>query len=275
MGERPRTRGHPASARLLAAVSLMVMGCGVSTSEEKAIGDEYAKEIERQLPLISDPALAGYVSDLGNRIAASGGRSGNWRFTLVDAKEVNAFAIPGGHIYVNRGLAERARNESELAGVLGHEIGHVLLRHSAEQLGKQRTGNVVVGIVCSLTSFCNSEAARVAINVGGAAVFARYSRQDELEADSAGIELVARTGFDPRGVSSLFEVLMAQRSREPAAFESWFGTHPLEETRIRRAEDFIARRRLTGRGEADETSFRAFQQRLAALPPSPSAPPPR
>jgi beta-barrel assembly-enhancing protease len=216
--------------------------------------------------MLSDAEVNAYVAQLGQRIAAPSGRTGQWTFRVVDIGDINAFAIPGGHIYINRGLIDRTRNSAELAGVLGHEIGHVVLRHSAEQLGKKRTGNIVVTLVCSFTSFCASDAARIAINVGGAAIFSRYSRQDELEADSAGIELVTRAGIDPRGIPTLFEVLLEERKRDPAALETWFGSHPLEETRIRRAEELIARVQLPSELVRDDASFDAVQRRLDALP---------
>ncbi len=255
---------------LLACALSGALACGVSQEEELALGEQTARDVEAQLAIVRDPAIAGFVQSLGDSIARLTDRAElPWRFSVVNAAEVNAFAIPGGHIYVNRGLVERAEKLDELVGVLGHEIAHVTERHSAEQLESQRKANTGLAVLCGLTSLCESDIARVAINVGGTAVFARHSRGDEAEADSVGIHHVMRAGFDPRGIPDYFARLLALREREPMLLESWFGTHPLEEERIRAARREIDR---LGPGAlegltSDLPAFRAFKARLAALPP--------
>ena len=257
--------------RCAAALALLsgALACGVSQDEELALGEQTSREVESQLEIVRDAAIAGYVQALGDSIAGLTDRADlPWRFSVVNAAEVNAFAIPGGHIYVNRGLIERAEKLDELAGVLGHEIAHVTERHSAEQLESQRAANTGLAVVCGLTSLCESDLARVAINVGGTAVFARHSRGDEAEADSVGIHHVMRAGFDPRGIPDFFARLLAQREREPMLLDTWFGTHPLEEERIRAAEREIER---LGPGAlegltADDPAFHAFKARLARVP---------
>ena len=261
---------------VLATAVLLTMACAVSDEQELQLGSELAAEIEQQLPLVRDPELTGYVTSLGETLARGADeRNLTWRFSIVDAEPVNAFAIPGGHIYVNRGLIERAGNLAELAGVLGHEIGHVTLRHSVEQLEKRQKTSVGVAIVCALTSFCSNEVAQVAINVGGAALFARHSRQDELEADAEGVRNVLRAGVDPGGIPSLFEKLMRDRERQPAIVEGWFGTHPLEEDRIENARRLISELapNASSRLRVDDPSFQAFQARVRSLPPSPAPTP--
>jgi predicted Zn-dependent protease len=190
----------------------------------------------------------------------------------VDAEQVNAFALPGGFVYVNRGLIERAGITSELAGVLGHEIAHVVLRHSAERLEKAQKTNVGVSVVCALTSICSSDAARVAINVGGAALFARFSRRDELEADSAAVGILARAGYDPNGIATMFAKLLKDREQRPDAVAVWFASHPLEEARIASVRAVIAATQLPDAGALtrDDPSFHEFQERVRALPPSPT-----
>ena len=245
--------------------------CTVSDEQERAIGSSTAAQVEEQLPLVGDADVNAYLTQLGTTLArAADDRGLQWRFRVVDAAQLNAFAIPGGYVYVNRGLVERAGSLSELAGVLGHEIGHVVLRHSAEQLEKSQNTNVALTIVCSLTSICSSDAARVAINVGGAALFARFSRGDELEADSAAVGTVMAAGIDPRGVASMFEKLLRERDRRPDIVQHWFASHPLEEDRIavvRRIVDRLDASALHAL-RSDDAAFRAFQDRLRALPPS-------
>jgi predicted Zn-dependent protease len=262
-------------SRLAAAIGLAVvpMACSVSEDEEQQLGDSYAREIEAQVPLVADPAATQYLRELGEELArVADDRERRWRFNIVDAPEVNAFAIPGGHIYVNRGLIERTTSMPELAGVLGHEIGHVVRRHSAEQLEKRRGLGAGLAVVCALTSICSGEVARVAINVGGAAYFARHSQQDELEADAEGVRYLLAARIDPRGIPSLFEKLMEERRRQPGGLEAWFSTHPLEETRVERARVIIAELDSTsgGRLERDDPEFNRFREYLRTLPRSSS-----
>lgn len=262
-------RGLPT---LLVAACLAASACGVSDEQEKAIGAATSAQIERELPLVTDADVTAYITALGERLArASGDAARDWRFRVVDAELVNAFAVPGGYVYINRGLIARAATLAQLAGVMGHEVAHVTLRHSAEQLEKTQKTNVGVTIVCMLTNICESEAARVAINVGGAALFARFSRADELEADSAAVHIVTRAGMDPRGVPGMFERLLEDRRQRPDVVQGWFASHPLEEDRIAALERIIAARdRAMLEGLVrDDPSYQEFRRRLAELPPSP------
>ena len=178
---------------VLAVAALASAACAVSEDQEVAIGRQNAEEINAKLPIVRDPVVSEYVQQLGLSIAKGTSRSDlDWRFFIVDSKEVNAFALPGGFIYVNRGLVERAQQLDELAGAIGHEIGHVVRRHSVQQMEKGAKANVAVGLACTLTRLCSSDVARAAIQVGGAALFARYSRRDEAEADSEAVLNVVR-----------------------------------------------------------------------------------
>ena len=262
---------------VLASVLVLgvVSGCTVDEDQEKAIGQEAAAEVEREAPIVRDPAVGSYVTSLGDTLARpSDDRGRDWRFRIVDADVVNAFALPGGFVYVNRGLIERAGSASELAGVLGHEIAHVLLHHSADRIEKAQKTNLGVSVVCGLTNICSSNAARVAINVGGAALFARFSRRDELEADSAAVGILTRAGYDPQGIASMFVKLLETRAQRPDIVEGWFASHPLEEDRIAAVQRVI---RASATAEArplvrDDPAFHEFQARVHALPPAPSLP---
>src|SRR5215212_10170783 len=129
----------------IAALPLLVGACAVSTQQEVQMGQSYAHQINAQLPIVADPEINRYINVLGDSLARlSDDRNLDWHFYVVDSKEVNAFAVPGGFVYVNRGLIERADNLSELAGVVGHEIGHVTQRHSIKQMEKAQTANVGV-----------------------------------------------------------------------------------------------------------------------------------
>jgi beta-barrel assembly-enhancing protease len=249
--------------------------CEVSEDQEVALGQRTAEQVEAQLPLVRDAEINAYVSQLGERIARGTSRSDlAWHFRVVDAREINAFALPGGFVYLNRGLIERADRLDELAGVLGHEIGHVVLRHSVKQMEKANKTNVGIAVVCTLTGWCESGAAQVAINVAGSAWFARHSRQDEAAADSDAVFSLTRAGIDPRGVPRFFEKLLQERRRAPGPFEAWFRTHPLEEDRVERTRDLVRSLDQSRPGALvqDEPEFQTFKQRVLALPPPP---PPR
>ena len=261
--------------QLMIALAMTTLGCAVDDDQEKSIGQQAAAEIDAQVPLVNDAAINSYLTEFGTTLAVrSDDRKRDWRFRVVDSDVINAFALPGGFIYVNRGLIERAATTSELAGVLGHEISHVLLRHSAERLEKAQKTNVGISLVCGLTNICSSDAARVAINVGGAALFAKFSRKDELEADSAAVAVVLRAGYDPEGIATMFDKLLRTREQRPDIVAGWFASHPLEETRIRAVETVI---RSTAPAQSaqlvkDDPGFHEFQNHLRALPPSPPSP---
>src|ERR1700716_2634253 len=254
----------------LSALLFLLAACSVSEDQEMAIGRQNAEEINAQHPIVTDPAISGYTRAGGESIAKKTSRSDlDWHFYVVNTKQVNAFALPGGFIYVNRGLIERADRLDELTGTLGHEIGHVVQRHSVKQMESAQKANLGVVVVCTLTSICHSGLAQAAVQVGGSALFARYSRIDELQADSEGVVNVTRAGSDPQGIPALFQVLLRERQSQPTAVEGWFASHPLEETRIARANELIAQMKLDASSPlvVDNPEFHAFKTRVSALPP--------
>jgi len=261
--------------RILIGVALVssLTACGISQQQEVQMGVEYAQQINAQLPIIQDPELNRYINVLGDSIARlTSRRDLDWHFFIVDARDVNAFAVPGGFVYVNRGLIERADQMDELAGVLGHEIGHVVRRHTVKQMEKAQGANVGVTLACILTGVCNSQVAGAAINVAGGALFARFSRQDEAEADNEGFNNVVRAGISPVGMVTMFQKLIAERKSRPAGVEAWFITHPLEEDRIAAIQariNQIPRAQLASLG-TDTRNFHTFKARLQSMPPSPT-----
>ena len=254
------------------AITCSLTACAISQQQEVQMGQEYAQQINAQLPIVQDPEINRYVNVLGDSIARlTNRRDLDWQFFIVDSKEVNAFAVPGGFVYVNRGLIERADQMDELAGVLGHEIGHVVRRHTVKQMEKAQGANVGVTLACVLTSICNSQVAGAAINVVGGAVFARFSRQDEAEADQEGFNNVVRAGVSPVGMVTMFRKLIDERKARPGAVESMFLTHPLEEDRIQAVQALINQlppARLAQLG-TDSRNFHSFKSRIQSLPPSP------
>ncbi len=253
--------------------ALVLGGCAVSQQQEVQMGQQYAAQISQQLPLINDPEIVRYINVLGDSVAnVTSRRDLDWHFYVVNSSDVNAFAVPGGYVYVNRGLIERATSMDELAGVLGHEIGHVVRRHSVHQMQQQQGANVGITLACVLTSICNNQAAGTLVNVGTSAIFAKFSRADEAEADEEGFKNVVRAGISPEGLVTMFQKLINERKSSPGAVDSWFATHPLEEDRISDIQGLIntlTPTQLAGLTK-DTQNFHTFKSRLASLP----APPP-
>jgi predicted Zn-dependent protease len=256
------------------ALAITMTACGVSTQQEVEMGQSYVQQINQQLPIVQDPELNRYINVLGDSIARLTSRTDlpDWHFYIVDSKEVNAFAVPGGFVYVNRGLIERTTKMDQLAGVLGHEIGHVVRRHSIKQMQQQQGANIGVTLACVLTSVCNNQAGQAAIQVGGTALFAKFSRSDEAEADEEGVKNTVRAGINPNGIPEMFQILIDERQSNPSSVEGWFATHPLEEDRIASTKALIAQydpailRSLA----TDSRNFQSFKARLRSLPPSPT-----
>lgn len=260
---------------LFAVLVTLATACSVSEDQEVSIGRRNAAEVNAQLPLVTDPAVNDYIQTLGESIARTTSRADlEWHFYIVNSHQVNAFALPGGFVYVNRGLIEATDRLDELAGTLGHEIGHVIERHSVKQMESQQKTNLGLAVVCTLTNICHSGLAQAAVQVGGTAFFARHSRLDELQADSEAVVNVTRAGYDPRGIPDLFEILLREREYQPTVVEGWFASHPLEETRIQRAKNLIAQLRVdpSQRLIVDSRGFQAFKRRVSRLPEPPRPP---
>jgi beta-barrel assembly-enhancing protease len=254
------------------AVGLLLAGCSVSQDQEVDLGRRNAEQVDAQLPLVQDQIASNYVQALGVSLARTTERSDlAWRFRIVDSRSVNAFALPGGFIYVNRGIVERADKLDELAGVMGHEIGHVVKRHSVKQMQQQQGANVGVALTCVLTHICDSQASQAAIQLGGAAVFAKFSRQDEKEADEEGFRNVVRAGISPKGLVTFFQKLMAEQTSEPSLVDAWFSDHPLTQDRIADVQRLIDKQdpAILQTLTEDTKSFHDFKQRVHNLPPGP------
>ena len=249
-------------------------GCGpVSQDQEVQLGADAARHVSAQLPLLADPLVDAYVDSLGRAIASRTARADlAWHFAVVNTDVVNAFALPGGYVYVNRGVLARARTMSELAGVLGHEIEHVVRRHSVRQMQQTQEAQVGVGIVCQLTTVCSHANARAGINLAGTLVFAKFSRADEQQADSGGFENVRRAGVDPTGMLTFFETLAAAEAAAgggPSRVRAWFTDHPGTPTRITDIRRLLASVPVAERQglATDDPGYAAVRARLQTLPP--------
>lgn len=256
----------------IGAIALLA-GCGVSTQQEVQMGQQEAQQVNAQLPMVQDAVINSYVNSLGNRIAKLTSRGDlQWQFQVVNSDVVNAFALPGGFVYVNRGVLERASNMSEVAGVIGHEIEHVVKRHSVKQMEQAQGADVGVGILCALTGVCQSGIAQAAIQVGGTAVFAKFSRTDEVQADEGGFNNVMRAGISPRGMYTFFQKLLAEEQQSGGGnAAAWFADHPGTQDRIadiQRLLNQVPASQLNAL-QTNDSGFATMKARLARLGPAP------
>ena len=210
-----------------------------SVQQDVEIGRQAAVEAEQQLPILTDRATTQYLNQIIQRLAAQApGAKYPYSIKAVNATEINAFSLPGGPMYVNRGLVTTARNEAELAGVLAHEMAHVALRHGTNQASKAYLAQAGLGILGGLLG-SKSNTSSIVNAVGGFglnAVFLKFSRDDEYQADATGAEIMAKAGYNPVAMADFFALLRAEQGRDPSKLERFFSDHPPpanRESRIR------------------------------------------
>ena len=242
-----------AAAAGLAAALLALVGCAtnpatgkpqialISEQQEIELGRENDQQIQQQLGLYPDPRLQEYVDRIGQKMAAASERPQlAWTFRVIDDPVVNAFAIPGGHVYVTRGLLTHLTSEAELASVIGHEIGHVTARHSVEQMSKQQLAQIglLAGMIISPTVANYGNLAAQGLQV----MFLKYSRDDERQADDLGLRYMYQQNYDPREMPQVFETLRRVSQAQGAGrIPGWMSTHPTEEERVRTISGKVAR----------------------------------
>ena len=239
-----------------------------SAEQDREIGRQSAIEVERQLPMVQDRSVEAYVDAIGKRLAAVlPGEKFPYQFKIVNASDINAFALPGGYMYLNRGMIAAAKNEGQLAGVMAHEMSHVALRHGTNQASKAYVGQAGLGLLGGLLGKDDSSSDRVVNAVGGFglnALFLKFSRTDEEQADVVGAQTLAKAGYDPQDMLDFFEVLRSQQTRDPGKVEQFFSSHPTPENRATRIQNEM--KMLTIRPTSPVGSFRQARARLEAMP---------
>ncbi|HEY3170761.1 MAG TPA: M48 family metallopeptidase, partial [Thermoanaerobaculia bacterium] len=180
-----------------------------SVDQDVEIGKQSAAQAERQLPILRDSSIEGYVNRVGRRLAANApGPKFPYSFKVVNASDINAFALPGGPVYVTRGIVETVRNEGELAGVMAHEISHVALRHGTNQASKAYLAQAGIGLLGGMIGGAGATG-QIIQAVGGFglnALFLKFSRTAESQADILGTQIMARAGYDPLAMASMFSM---------------------------------------------------------------------
>jgi predicted Zn-dependent protease len=212
----------------------------MSEAQEIQLGQEMDAQVKREMGVYEDADLQRYVADIGMRLARASERPNlPWHFTVVDEPAVNAFALPGGYIYITRGILPFLNDEEQMAGVLGHEIGHVTARHSAQQYTKATSAGVGLTLLSIFVPEARplQGAAETALGV----LFLKYGRDDELQADRLGTQYTAKSGWDPRGVGGMLRTLerLDAASGSSKGVPNWLSTHPSPADRVQKVMAFI------------------------------------
>src|SRR5688500_1159135 len=188
-------------------------------TDDIQLGRQAAKEVEQQMPIVRDGEVTNYVSRGGERVAASVPSqlqhpSFDYYFRVVNARDINAFALPGSTMYVNRGMSEAARNEGEMAGVMAHEISHVALRHGTAQATKQTSAKSTLGTIGLILggAILGGQTGAQLGALGAQAWMTKYSRAYETQADALGARIMADAGYDPRDLANMFRTIAGERS---------------------------------------------------------------
>ncbi len=264
---------HALSLGALAAAGAAAAACGVTTQQEVQLGAQEAAQVNQQLPIVTDPQLNAYINGLGMELARQSSRPDiPWHFYIVNSNVVNAMSLPGGYVYVNRGVIDHASNTSELAAVMAHEIGHVEHRDQVAELERMQGANMGLTLAYVLLGRQPSAVEQAGIQVAGSAVFAHYDRNMESNADAAAITITTRAGYDPEGLVTFFQKLMNMQRSQPGAIEQFFATHPTDQQRIQMSQQLINQqvpRATRARLITNTTGFNNFRARMARYPAPP------
>ncbi len=294
----PASRPAPwlSTRTLLVAVCLgaVLVACGtpvvnpVTGRAERTVMDEAAEiaegrkgheQVLREYSVYANPKLQAYVNDVGQKLARQSHRANlTWTFTLLDSPEVNAFALPGGYVYITRGILAYLDSEAEMAGVIGHEIGHVTARHGAQRATRQQTAGIgvlaatVLGAVLESRGFAGAaDAAGQASQAAAAGFIASYSRDQESQADQLGAEYLSRNQYNPRNMVDVIAVLKNQErfaadaakaeGKPPPSGANWLSSHPSNDKRLADIEQVAA----AYAGRYGDDARQRFQQAIAGM----------
>ena len=239
----------------------------VSVKDEIAIGNRRSRSSAARRRRCAMPRVREYVSDLGARLAQhASGAQYPYSFSTADYAELNAFALPGGPVWVHRGILAAADNEAQVAGVIAHEIAHIAERHAARQITKGTVANGLLGLLGAMlgNEGAGAAAAQMAAGITANSVMLKFSRDDERAADRVGVDIMARAGYDTRGLVEFMRVLGAQQGRSPGSVAQFLSTHPAPESRVRDLEQLVAAN--PGGGRRTSAQFTDVKRRLAQLP---------
>lgn len=244
-----------------------------SKQQDIAAGQQAAAQADKQLPLLNDPQVVGYVSNLGHRLTQFEPLPADypWQFKVVNTKDINAFALPGGFIYVNRGTIEAAQNEAELAGVIAHETGHVVMRHGTHQASQMMLAQAPLSILGGMLGSSGSllgQLAQMGIGFGANSVLLHNSRSAESQADTIGTYVLYHAGYDPHAMAQFFQIIA---QKYPSRTAQFFSDHPNPGNRIQAVNAEIPKLGPPNQGKTDSPEFEAVKNRLLGMAGAPQS----
>ena len=237
-----------------------------SIEKEMALGKQLASEVQKQAKMVEDPLLTEYVNRLGQNLVRNSDAKVPFTFQVIDGEAPNAFALPGGYIFVYTGLLKIASEESEAAAAMAHEIAHVAARHMTCQATKSQLANIASLPASILLGGLGGYAVRQGAGVAVPTALLHFGRKDESEADYLGLQYMYAAGYDPNGAISLFEKIESLNRKQPGLVDRIFSTHPMDADRIGKAEAEI-QRILPARSEYVVTTseYTAMRERMLSL----------
>ncbi len=239
----------------------------ISVEQEIELGRQSQQQVRQKVPQVTDRAVLSYVQSVGRRLAArTTGPKYPYSYSVANYREINAFALPGGPVWIHRGTISAARNEAQLASVLAHEIAHISERHAADQLTKGLVANGLLSLLGAvLGNDRSARSAQIAAQLLAGGYMLKFSRDDEREADRVGARIMRQAGWDPREMIAFMDVLRQEQGRDPGSVEVFLSSHPgpAERAQLLRSE----LRGVSG-GRKDSTQFREIRARTSRMGPA-------
>ena len=266
---------RPASLVPTVVVLALAAGCSINEQKEIAIGEQSHLQFEQQYGgRYTDSQVQTYVNEVGLRVARLAGRPNlRWQFTVLNSREINAFAVPGGYIYITRGLLYRLENEAMLAGVLGHESAHIALRHSVKQIERAQTTRGLTSVVGVAGSVFGYGWAGDVTDVVANLSLMKYGRDQEKQADLSGLKYMTAVGYNPQGMVQTMSVLQ-RVAKEGGGAPEFLSTHPNPGNRLQYLRQTIEKRYVAAAdsGKVGEDEFRqnVLSRATGPLPPVPA-----
>ncbi len=256
----------------LGAALLVITSCApLTVQEEKQLGREVQRQVRQQMQFVRDPVTVNYVRDMGAKLVdASAPSPFEFRFYVIEDEELNAFAVPGGAIYVHSGLLLKVGNAGELAGVVAHEIGHVTARHVAKMAKRGRNTGIVQQVVTMILAILTgsqigAQAGSIVTGMAAQTYMSRFTQDAERDSDQLAIDTLIRAGWDPNSMITMFEVLQAEAAGK-ARMPQFLSSHPAPAARMQAARAAIAQRgRLAGLRRDDGGRLQIIQRRLEMI----------
>jgi Zn-dependent protease with chaperone function len=244
--------------------------------QDVQLGKENAEQFDKGLPLVTDPQVLRYINDLGRRLASFAPNNNSeyaWTFKVINSSDINAFALPGGYIYVNRGAIMAAENEAQIAGVIAHESGHVVMRHGTHEVSQALLAQAPLAIlegILSQTGSLTAQLAEMGLGPGVNSILLKNSRSAESQADEVGTYILYQAGYDPHAMAQFFEIV---EKKYPQKTIQFFADHPVPENRIKAVDSEISLLGPAKEWKTDSPEFEATKERLLSLPAPPTATP--